>query len=776
MADDYTIRPASGGSQPVRPEQINAAAGTGIVGKAADGRVINTPAPVKMEANPLGFLFEIGKGLLEPIIKKEEQKKYLEGMARTVAGETAADIDHERPAWARAFGDSQAVAGARAYEGATDASRLESALYTAMPELIKRDGNEVAGEASNIIGKMVTGDPVRDQSLAAMLPQILPNILRMHATGRAKWLQDEAIRMDTESKVGAIKAFYSAEEALKTTPALDSTDAQVLSRNNKNLADALMTPAPGQDVGQFMSRSVGVLMADVSGGNFAAAYTAIDHGLLDKLETSNPGMGPRLMDHIRKEEGQKLKQTAFVTTPDLVVVMSRLRAGTAGTPEEVQNIVKGINAKTAQAAGVRYGKLIDGDQESQFIGDAVREENRDAKEAAREEKAHKAELAREHRADVRLALAEKKIADKEAKRQAKEDFEDGVREGYRNKLITGSQDQPGVDQSNNRVVAQAARDFLKNSKIKEHDTDKVEYEAFATAIQQGAGPATRVLGMLPGGQVPRRFRDIVASGQASGAADPLVALATYDRIKDNPDLIARVWDKAEDAKAIRESYTRLEQSGKLAVLQPLPPGSPPEVEQQYIKARESAGKDLSLLAQERKARDTLGDLSKTFNHATVNVNKAKAAVRNLTEDTYGTALTSITRGKIEQAVAWQVGHLMGHEGVSPDALVKQSWAAVQDSMLPMGTKNVALPLPGTPGMATLGLSAPKLRTTAGWDSALLAALSDKGGGAAYKLEDVKEIYYGKGERGAQLYIHLLINGRLQTVSMPEFDVRKHIKE
>jgi hypothetical protein len=693
-----------------------------------------------------------------------------------VAGETAADINHERPAWAQAFGDSTAVSGARAYEGATDASRLESALYTAMPELIKRDGGEVAQEATNIITKMRTGDPVRDQALNAMLPQILPNVLRMHATGRAKWLQDEAERIDTENKVGVVRAFYAAEEALKNTPALDSTDAQVLSQNNRNLADALMTPGPGQDVGQFMKRSASVLMADIAGGNFGAAYTAIDHGLLDKLEVTNPGLGPRLMDALRKEETQKLKQTAFVTNPDLAVVTARLHAGTAGTPEQVQQIIRNINAKTAEQAGVRYGLLIDGEKEAQYIGAAVREQEQDAKEQAREARREKNERAREDRAAAREAAKEAKAEAKERKKQEQEDLEAGMLEGYRQHLLRGAADQPGTDQGNNRVFAQSFRDQLKDSKIKEWDTDTVEYQAFAQAVQQGPVAAARVLGMLPGGQVPKKFKDIVASGQSTGSPDTLVALQTYGLVKDNPEMVARIWPDAMDARAIRESYTRLEQGGKLSVLQPLPKGAPPELEKQFVQAREGAAKELSLLANERKARDTFGDLKKTIAGGEANVAKAKQAVANLTSETYGGKLSPISRSKIEQAVAWQVGHLMGHEGVAPGELVKQAWTAVQDKMLPVGTKLVALPYPGTPGAATLGLSGLKSRSTPAWDDALLKALSEKGGGATFKADDVKEVYYTKGQFGADLILHVMTNGRLLTVRMPEFEVRKHVKE
>ena len=779
MADDYSIKPRET-EAPVQATQINASQGIGIIGQAGDGRVINAAVPARLQpSTTMDFLMKVGAPLLEPIIKQQEQAKYLQGMARAVAGETAADIDHERPAGARAFGDSAAVSGARAYEGATDASRLESALYTAMPDLVKRDGGEVAQEASNIITKMRTGDPVRDQAMNAMLPQILPNVLRMHATGRAKYLQDEAERVDTENKVGVIRSFYAAEEALKNTPALDSTDAQVLSQNNKNLADALMTPGPGQDPSQFMKRSASVLLADIAGGNFGAMYTALDHGLLDKLEVTNPGLGPKMMDALRKEETAKLKQTAFITNPDLAVVMARLHAGTAGSPEDVQKLVSVINGKVADAAGVRYGKFIDGDNEAQYIGAAVREEEQQANELKREARADQRAKATEARAAARDAAKERRAEEKEAARQAKEDLEAGALDGYRNQLLEFAAAPPGTDSSNSRVRAQAFRDFLKSSKVKEWDTDKIEDQAFTEALQQGPGPATKVLSLLPGGQVPKRFKDRVSSGQSSGAPDSLIALQAYARVKDNPDLVARIWDKPQDAMAIRESYERLEQGGKLEALGGLPQGAPPELEKRFTDTRTAAGKELSLLAQERKSRDMLTTLGKAFDNSKDNVAKAQGAVRTLTSDTYGSKLSPISRSKIEQMVAWQVGHLMGHDGVSPQELVKQAWQHVEDRALPVGTKFVALPVdPSVPGMSTLGLSAPKARATEKWDNALLTALAEKAGGAKFKAEDVKEIYYGKSPSlpGADLYIHAMIGGRLVTIQMNEFEVRKHVKE
>jgi hypothetical protein len=334
-----------------------------------------------------------------------------------------------------------------------------------------------------------------------------------------------------------------------------------------------------------------------------------------------------------------------------------------------------------------------------------------------------------------------------------------------------------VDQGNARVTAQAQRDFLKASKVKEHDTDKVEYEAFAVALEQG-GPqaATRVLGMLPGGAVPKRFKDLVASGQRAGAPDTLQSLQTYGKIKDNPDLAARIWEDAADARAIRESYTRLDQMGLTASLQPLPAGSPPEVEKQYVAMREKAAKELALLAAERKARDGLADIRKTVATGAANVASAQKQVRSLTADTYGSDLSPISRAKVERWATGFMGRQLGHDEVSAPELVKQVWPQVQDSLLPVGTKHIALPLPGTPSLGTLGLSGLKQRSGAAWDKALLAALSEKGGGAAYTSDDIKEVFYSKGQNGAQLTLHVLSKGKLHTVSFPEFDVRKHIKE
>ncbi len=768
MAEDFTIKTA-GADAPVQATQINASVGTGIQGRAADGRVINQAVQVKAPNNALKFLYEAGKGLLEPIIQKQEQEQYLQGMARAVAGETAQDINHERPAWARAFGDSSAVEGARAYEGATDASRLEAALYTAMPDLIKKDGAEVAREAGNIASKMKSGDPLRDQTLQARIPQLLPNVLRMHATGRAKWLQDEAERVDVESKVTAIRAFGAAEAALKETPALDSTDAQVLSQNNRNLADALMSPAPGQDVPKFMQRSVTALMADVDGGNFAATYTALDHGLLGKLETSNPGLGPKLMDYLRKAETEKVHQTAFVSNPELAVTMAQLRLGNAGGPDEVRKIVKDINDKVGAAAGTRYAKFLDGNEEAALVGTSIRE-------IEQAQRAAQAEAIREAKEDERERRRNARDDARERKQQLREQLEDGAAEGYRQHLLRIAQQDDG-DQSNNRVVSDSMRTFLKESKIKEHVTDHMEAQAFELAIQGGSKSAARLLGSLPGGDVPKSFRDKVASGREAGQPDTLQALQTYASVKDNPALVARIWQNPLDAQAIRESYTRLEQGGKLAVLQPVPANVPPEIEQKVMQTREAAGKDLALLAQERQSRDTLGDLKKTFGAAEKNLAPAQSAVKKLTAETFGSDLSAVSRGKIEQMVAAQVGHLTGHEGVSAPELVKQAWTQVQDKALPLGTKLVAIPLdPNTPGTAALGLSGSKHRGSKQWDDALLATLSEKGGGAKYALEDIKEAYYIRGERGADLVLHVMSGKQMYTLRMPEFEVRKHVKD
>src|ERR1044071_7836410 len=93
MADDYSIKPRET-EAPVQATQINASQGIGIIGQAGDGRVINAAVPARLQpSTTMDFLMKVGAPLLEPIIKQQEQAKYLQGMARAVAGETAADIE-----------------------------------------------------------------------------------------------------------------------------------------------------------------------------------------------------------------------------------------------------------------------------------------------------------------------------------------------------------------------------------------------------------------------------------------------------------------------------------------------------------------------------------------------------------------------------------------------------------------------------------------------------------------------------------------------------------
>ncbi len=776
MADQFTIRPTDPAA-PVQAQQINASVGTGIASRVSDGRITNQAQAAQMGPNPLGYLFDIGKGLLEPVIKQQEQAKYLEGMARAVAGETADDINHERPTWARAFGDSQAVAGARAYEGATDATRLESALYSAMPDLIKRDGGEVAREAAKIAGKMQTGDPVRDQAINASVPQILPNILRMHATGRAKWLQDEAARVDTGNKVGQIKAFYAAEEALRNTPALDSTDGQVLARNNRNLVDTMMTPGPGQDERQFLARSAGALMADVAAGNFAATYTLLDNGFLDRIEATNPGTGPKLMEALRKAERKKLDASAYVTNPGLAVNMARLAVGTLGDVEATEQVVSEINAKVQAGAGVRYEKFIDGDKEAQFLQAAERTRVREENEAVREAKAAQREADRERRQAARDARRDARADLKELTAALKEQSEQGVLDGYEAALNAAAGSAPGTDQGNTRVVTGSMRDLIKEFKIKERVADHVEYRALVRALDQGPGAVANVMSALQGGAAPQKFKDALASGIRTGNADTLDAVGAYAKMRSNPNLVAKIWTTAEEARGMEEAYQRVVQSGQEAALQPLPPGAPPEVEKQYIQTREKVAGTMNLLAQERKARDGLGrDLASVIQGGKEKATQAEAATRDLIKETYGGNLSGVAKATLNRLVANRVKDAMPIPGVQPAQMVKDAWAHVQDAVLPLGTKMVALPLPGTPTVSTLGLSGLKNRSSDVWDKALLAALKEKGGGADYKLEDIKEAYYGQGERGANLILHVYSEGKLHSWNIPEFDIRKHVKE
>lgn len=402
-------RPVVGGQGAAAPAQVQ----VGIQGNGVQdtSRIPEYRADHSAETN-IDVLTKLGGQLLAPAIKREQQARFDEGMRRAAAGEAAADIEAERPAWATFFGEGDVTLGARTYEGAADAANVEAEIVRQMPELRKLPAEQFQQSIRGIIDTKKTGDATRDAAMEKSYLTFMPQALKTHAKENWAWQQQEAVTQDLKYLGSTFDAFEAQDAASRESaigkqpvypdsmsdrrkPTYSEADQQAA----KSRLMGALVPAPGQNQ-ETRDNSVALsLFAQMSSGKMAAA-TAL-------RQTVDPVTGRSLWDmlpaqHLDRlnqmyQSMGKVEQTKRLTSAEMDTIMALSQTDRV---EDLDVGIDRLNASVKARTGIDVDQL-DNSFALQQRARMIRE-----KEAAEKEGASKARVAADRVSKLEQAAAE----------------------------------------------------------------------------------------------------------------------------------------------------------------------------------------------------------------------------------------------------------------------------------------------------------------------------------------------------------------------------------
>lgn len=250
----------------------------------------SVPPLQPVRSNTLRGLANIAGKLLEPAMKRAEEQQFFEGMARAAAGEAAADIAAERPAWANFFGEGAAVAGARAYEGQRDAIEFETSLVQQMKQHRELTPLQYAEALREAVGKRTTGDPVRDQQLQATALRALPSLMKLHAKEHLTFNQEKAWRARGGAMTAAFDQIHEWYRASRTSVGAVTGSAQEVPVSDADMDAARakfvesLAPFAGEDLDMRDRQLVERAREAIGRGNLDVVHALRDTGVWSQLD------------------------------------------------------------------------------------------------------------------------------------------------------------------------------------------------------------------------------------------------------------------------------------------------------------------------------------------------------------------------------------------------------------------------------------------------------------------------------------------------------------
>jgi hypothetical protein len=247
------------------------------------------------EAKPdptLAALMKIGGALLAPMIKEQRQTKFMEGMQRASEGEAVKEIVDEQPWYAKVFGPTSLVDGARAYSAAAKAAAIATDLDARMPEISKMSGPDFARHTNKMLTEQRTGDSTTDAIVEQQFLEQLPEVMKKQARSHFLYQQGQMIEAN-RSYVGTVfKKLSTADAMRRNTPdtmgpagqmPAGATDEGDTLKAELDTLQAMQTPE-GMDPGVHKKVLAAEVVQSVNAGSFAVVNMLERSGAMAQFE------------------------------------------------------------------------------------------------------------------------------------------------------------------------------------------------------------------------------------------------------------------------------------------------------------------------------------------------------------------------------------------------------------------------------------------------------------------------------------------------------------
>lgn len=359
------------GATPIVNPVVSQPRGGGVSGGAqVRGTDPNSAFMAPRKQDPTGaLLLKVGEDILSRRLNEQRTAKYIEGMQAAMNGEAIRDVVESVPWYARLFGDTPVIEGARAYTAASAVNNAVAEQAANMHKLSELSGPDAAKHFSTVVTSSLTGDASTDSVIMKGMTEQLPSLMKAQAKAHYAFNQKRAVAAMSEHAMTAAAALQSFGEMHSN----DEVSMQEMAIEREKFVRSVVMPE-GMDEESMVKALSGTMQAMALKGQFHAISALKDSGLMSALP---PDVANRLDASVTAAATKARDNYAFTYSREIAELKSDARKPTSGiTPHSISDRIDAMGAKYMKLTGSPI-PLFSSDQKGDMLAgtfDAIKSE------------------------------------------------------------------------------------------------------------------------------------------------------------------------------------------------------------------------------------------------------------------------------------------------------------------------------------------------------------------------------------------------------------------
>ena len=316
-------------------------------------------APIPKQDPTAALLLKVGNDILTRKMDEQRTVKFVEGMQQAMNGAAITDVVESVPWYARLFGDTPVIEGARAY---TASSKVNGAVADAaanMHKIESMSGPEAARHFSGMVNSNLTGDAGTDTVIMKGMTEQLPGLMKAQAKAHYGYGQKKAMTALSGNMTSAADAVQSFGRMLSEDKVNDA-DMGVM----KDMFLESIKPPVGIDEENYTKTLFGNMQTMAARGQFHAIEALRTSGV---MQAFTPEQATRLESSYLSAATKHRDNYAAAYVLDIASLKSDASTGVEGvTPKMMSDRIDAMDAKYRRATGSPVG-LFSSDQKADML-------------------------------------------------------------------------------------------------------------------------------------------------------------------------------------------------------------------------------------------------------------------------------------------------------------------------------------------------------------------------------------------------------------------------